>query len=106
MNERDRLAAEVLEAALYEVYQRGMTPKQVAARLIALGWTRECEHCDPRHEWPCPTILRCDEPGCESEATCGWPTRGIGTSPKAGYRRTCGDHMRAAKKYREDTEHE
>ena len=29
----------------------------------------------------------CDEPGCNREATCGWP------SP-SGYRRTCGDHMR------------
>jgi len=27
----------------------------------------------------------CDEPGCNREATCGWP------SP-AGYRRTCGQH--------------
>jgi hypothetical protein len=28
----------------------------------------------------------CDEPGCEAEATCGWPT-------PTGYRRTCGKHM-------------
>ena len=49
----------------------------------------ECEWCIPRHEWPCPTIPRCDEPGCEQEATCGWPS-------DAGYRRTCGGHYRAA----------
>jgi hypothetical protein len=47
----------------------------------------ECEWCTPRHEWPCPTIPRCDEPGCEQEATCGWPS-------DTGYRRTCGPHMR------------
>ena len=50
----------------------------------------ECEWCIPRHEWPCPTIPRCDEPGCEQEATCGWPS-------DAGYRRTCGHHYRVAK---------
>ncbi len=32
----------------------------------------------------------CDEPGCNEEATCGWP------SP-SGYRTTCGEHMRSAK---------
>ena len=47
-----------------------------------------CPHCVVTHEWPCPTIPRCDEPGCEQEATCGWPS-------DAGYRRTCGDHYRA-----------
>lgn len=31
----------------------------------------------------------CDEPGCTSEATCGWPTKA------ADYRRTCGPHMDA-----------
>jgi hypothetical protein len=77
---------------------------RIADRLIALGWTRECPHCDPRHEWPCPTIPRCDEPGCEREATCGWPTRPGGTSGNGGYRRTCGEHYRAAKAYREDTD--
>ena len=54
----------------------------------------ECEWCIPRHEWPCPTIPRCDEPGCEDEATCGWPSRPGGTGPNGGYRRTCGPHMR------------
>lgn len=29
----------------------------------------------------------CDEPGCERESYCGFPT-------PDGYRRTCGDHMR------------
>ena len=28
----------------------------------------------------------CDEPGCRSEASCGWPT------PDGSYRRTCGEH--------------
>lgn len=28
----------------------------------------------------------CDEPGCDQEATCGFPAPG-------GYRRTCGKHM-------------
>ena len=31
----------------------------------------------------------CDEPDCVRDASCGFPT-------PAGYRRTCGDHMRAA----------
>ena len=48
-----------------------------------------CPHCIMEHVWPCPTIPRCDEPGCDNEASCGWP------SP-TGYRRTCGDHYRAA----------
>lgn len=30
----------------------------------------------------------CDEPGCISYATCGWPSA-------RGYRRTCGRHMRS-----------
>ncbi len=50
--------------------------------------TPGCE-CEPMHVWPCPTIPRCDEPGCEQEATCGWPS-------DSGYRRTCGKHMREA----------
>ena len=28
---------------------------------------------------------QCDEPGCQKESSCGWPTEG-------GYRRTCFDH--------------
>ena len=51
--------------------------------------TDPCPHCEPRHEWPCPTIPRCDEPGCLREATCGWPTL---TNPNGGYRRTCWGH--------------
>jgi hypothetical protein len=42
-----------------------------------LGWD------DPH---PVPD-MRCDEPGCERHADCGWP------SP-SGYRRTCGEHWR------------
>jgi len=56
----------------------------------------ECPHCVMEHQWPCPTIQRCDEPGCEREATCGWPSRPGGTGPNGGYRRTCGEHMRNA----------
>ncbi len=52
-----------------------------------LGWE------DPH---PLPD-RRCDEPGCMKDATCGWPTRPGGTGLNGGYRRTCGDHMRAAK---------
>ena len=48
-----------------------------------------CPHCDIEHVWPCPTIPRCDEPGCEKATSCGFPT-------DTGYRRTCGDHYRAA----------
>lgn len=45
-----------------------------------------CPWCSPIHEWPCPTIPRCDEPGCGDEAACGWPEG-------PAYRRTCGHHM-------------
>lgn len=57
-----------------------------------------CPHCDMEHVWPCPTIPRCDEPGCEQEATCGWPTRPGGTGPNGGYRRTCGLHMKGGER--------
>jgi len=53
-----------------------------------------CPYCEPEHVWPCPTIPRCDEPGCERMQTCGWPTRPGGTGPNGGYRRTCGLHYR------------
>ena len=53
---------------------------------VVLGW-------DDPHPLP---DRRCDEPGCMKDATCGWPTRPGGTGPNGGYRRTCGDHMRAA----------
>jgi len=80
-------------------------PWQTVDRLLAtLDATRatppsldvECPHCVMEHQWPCPTIGRCDEPGCEREATCGWPSRPGGTGPNGGYRRTCGEHMRNA----------
>lgn len=44
----------------------------------ALGW-------DDPHPMP---DLACDEPGCLRRADCGWPS-------DAGYRWTCGGHMRA-----------
>ena len=47
-----------------------------------LGWS------DPM---PMPD-MRCDEPGCMKQGTCGWPTRPGGTGPNGGYRRTCYDH--------------
>ena len=31
--------------------------------------------------------MTCDEPGCNSQASCGWPSIG-------GYRHTCGKHWR------------
>jgi hypothetical protein len=40
-----------------------------------LGWE------DPH---PVPD-MRCDEPGCMAQGTCGWPGA-------TGYRRTCGTH--------------
>lgn len=73
----------------------------------------QCDHCGhvmreadvlsvavPRPKGGAPAIVQqcpecgecesftnvCDEPGCKSEATCGWPTA-------QGYRRTCGKHM-------------
>ena len=66
----------------------------IAAEKIAALATPEptlCD-CEPQHVWPCATIGRCDEPGCEREATCGWPSRPGGTGPNGGYRRTCGPH--------------
>ena len=75
------------------------TPSWMARAILAIeaesrASLDQCEWCIPRHEWPCPTIPRCDEPGCEDEATCGWPSRPGGTGPNGGYRRTCGPHMR------------
>ncbi len=43
--------------------------------------------CEPEHVWPCAILPRCDEPGCDAETSCGFP------SP-TGYRRTCGRHYR------------
>jgi hypothetical protein len=48
----------------------------------ALGWA------GANHEIP---ESRCDTPGCDKRADCGWP------SP-TGYRRTCGLHMRESYK--------
>lgn len=42
-----------------------------------------CPNCKAVEDF----INICDEPGCDREATCGFPT-------PSGYRRTCGDHMR------------
>jgi hypothetical protein len=91
-------ALSFLKAAL-----RATTPDRAA--LAASGAAPredvECPHCDVRHQWPCPTIPRCDEPGCEDEADCGWPTKAgaptfSGDPDFDGYRRTCGKHMRLA----------
>ena len=40
----------------------------------------KCKQCDEGF------FQLCDEPGCDREATCGWPH-------PDGYRRTCGEHM-------------
>lgn len=69
----DELLAEVLAEARAEARAEGP----------------EC--CDWRHVWPCPAEARCDEPGCEAQATCGWPE-----PDKSRYRWGCGDHYRAA----------
>lgn len=49
---------------------------------------RACPRCGAMNS---TIVVLCDEPGCNEEATCGWPV-----SPSL-YRRTCGDHMRSAK---------
>jgi hypothetical protein len=46
----------------------------------SLGW-------DDPHQLP--KELLCDEPDCGERSTCGFPT-------DKGYRRTCGEHYRAA----------
>ena len=61
--------------------------------------------CAWEHKWPCPTIPRCDEPGCERQANCGWPTRPGGTSSNGGYRRTCGDHYSAVLATAKEADH-
>ena len=72
---------------LAEVHNLTLKAMDAAARDSA--GLDPCPHCDMEHVWPCPTIPRCDEPGCDRETSCGFPT-------DAGYRRTCGDHYRAA----------
>jgi hypothetical protein len=42
----------------------------------------ECRDIDCFH-------LLCDEPGCEEDGTCGWPT-------PTGYRHTCSKHSKHA----------
>ena len=46
----------------------------------------ECKQCDDGF------ALLCDEPGCTSEAGCGWPT-GDESDVWGGYRNTCYKHM-------------
>ena len=70
-------------------YRRGRVDGLEQARVEAEAREDPCPHCIMEHVWPCPTIPRCDEPGCDNETSCGWP------SP-TGYHRTCGDHYRAA----------
>lgn len=43
-----------------------------------------CPHCKQCNDG---FALVCDEPGCQSDATCGFPT-------KAGYRNTCSKHWK------------
>lgn len=49
---------------------------------VRLAQCPECGECEQ-------FVNVCDEPGCERDATCGWPTKA------ADYRRTCYDHMKA-----------
>jgi len=86
---------DALDGAGWRLTARDKTcPHDDAIATLRAALDEEC--CERQHVWPCPTIPRCDEPGCTDEATCGWPTRPGGTGPNGGYRRTCGDHMRAA----------
>jgi len=41
------------------------------------------------YELALETVRRCDEPGCQMEASCGWPV-----VPEGGYRRTCYAHSK------------
>jgi hypothetical protein len=79
-DEMDELRHDPMLVHTYDAYR-------IVAALIRAEQARAdpCPHCSPRHEWPCPTIPRCDESVCEEEATCGWPS-------EAGYRHTCYEH--------------
>ena len=46
----------------------------------------------------CFTLL-CDEPNCQREASCGWPTLD-GADAWGGYRQTCYEHMTPNEKLR------
>jgi hypothetical protein len=72
-----------------------------AALSTALLDDVECPECGEgiRHRWPCSHVERCDEPGCDKESDCGWPTKNgeptfSGDPDFTGYRRTCGNHAR------------
>lgn len=41
-----------------------------------------CSRCRDAEQF----VNMCDEPGCNNEAGCGWPSDN-------GYRRTCGEHI-------------
>ena len=88
-------------ALLVETYLDGRDDISINTRRSLIAAARQdvvearedpCPHCVMEHVWPCPTIPRCDEPGCEKETSCGWPS-------DTGYRRTCGGHYRAAREY-------
>ena len=90
MSETDRLRDALESMVMQHAYWSDMVGGLMTGGLSsneeafeALGWD------DPQ---PMPS-MRCDEPGCMKQATCGWPTRSGGGK---GYRRTCGPHMEAA----------
>lgn len=60
------------------------SPFDASATLTACP---SCKTCDEGFE------LLCDEPGCDREAGCGWPT-GDANDEWGGYRNTCFNHWR------------
>ena len=59
---------------------------------FAEGSITGCPRCKAAHD--SGAALICDEPGCDEESSCGWP------SP-VGYRRTCHRHFRSEVKHGE-----
>lgn len=89
---QDCSSPDCIADAVYEIVRAALAATATPPADAPLDCT-----CDPVHQWPCAVVERCDEPECDREATCGWPTRPGGTGPNGGYRRTCGNHMRAAR---------
>jgi len=53
--------------------------------LTVKGWRERFIDAIDAYEAATAIYNQCDEPGCQREATCGFPV-------EDGYRRTCGDH--------------
>lgn len=60
-------------------------PSPFDAADILTGCPR-CKRCDDGFS------EMCDEPGCDTDASCGWPT------DDGGYRRTCFEHSSFARR--------